>query len=506
MRVHKIKPGQITKGRSYKKTFKKCIGTGRMSLALREDYMENLRTVQREIGFDYIRGHGLFNDEMGVFRKSVQVGADGRIYFDEPLYVFKNILRIFDNFLSVGIRPFVEFGFMPSDMAAGDDSVFWWQGNVTEPGEMREWQLLVKRFMEACIDYYGEEEVKQWYFEVWNEPCANFWKPTKGKPEEAYWVLYEATASVVRHFGEEYRIGGPATQNQGLEWIPRFIDHCENRNIPLDYVSHHIYTGKSREFIGEFAYLKHMNPREALEKFEYVKGLSVDGTGENYPLHITEWNTSFSCIDPVHDKAWNAAYVAYLLTHVDHLVESYAYWVFCDVFEEADIPRALFHGGFGLLTENGIRKPVFHAFAFANRLKGQIIQLDDISCVTIDDDRHMAVLLFNPCFDPSEGDVMEIELSLPWEFDEAFVTKEAVDEERGNAHTAWVKMGRLRWPKAEAMEVIHKAQFPSFETERIQCVDGEVKIISQLPVNGIQFIEIKNVEVERMPYVGLKEA
>lgn len=502
MKAHVVNTCGKSEKHQYSKNFKKCIGTGRMSLALREDYMENLRMVQKEIGFDYIRGHGLFNDDMGVFRKSVQAGADGRITFQEPLYLYKNILRVMDNFLEVGIRPFVEFGFMPDDMAAGDGNVFWWKGNVTEPKVMEEWEELIKRFMETCIDYYGEDEVKQWYFEVWNEPCANFWKPTQGNSEEAYWELYDATATVVRSYGEAYRVGGPATQNQGLDWIPRFIKHCEDKNIPLDFVSHHIYSGKSRVFEGEFAYLEHMEPVEAVGTFQHVKDLADKSGEQNYPLHITEWNTSFSCIDPVHDTAWNSAYVAYLLTHADHMVDSYAYWVFCDVFEEADIPRALFHGGFGLLTENGIRKPVFHAFAFANRLKDTILHMDDISCVTMDDRGQLAILLFNPCNDGGES--VDVKLELPWIADEAFVMKQSVDHEHGNAHTAWERVGRPRWPKPHLMEVIKKAQYPKLHHAIHQSEVGKITINTKLPVNGIQLIEVMELVDEPMPYQGLR--
>ena len=35
-----------------------CIGTGRMDLALHKEYLDQLALVQKEIGFDYIRGHG----------------------------------------------------------------------------------------------------------------------------------------------------------------------------------------------------------------------------------------------------------------------------------------------------------------------------------------------------------------------------------------------------------------------------------------------------------------
>lgn len=504
MKNHKIviSSQKIPPVKKYHKNFKKCIGTGKMSLALRQDYQENLSIVQKEIGFEYIRGHGLFNDEMGVYRESIQVGATPVRKLENPIYSFKNILKVFDSFLALGIRPFVEFGFMPNDMAAGDSTVFWWKGNVTEPKDMALWETLIKKFLETAMAYYGEEEVKQWYFEVWNEPCVDFWQPTKGEREETYYRLYEATARTVKEVHKELRVGGPATQEQGIEWIPRFLDFCYQNNVPLDYVSHHIYTGKDRKFEGEFCYMKHMEPSETVGKYKRVFDMAENGPQGKMPLHITEWNTSFSCIDPMHDGEVNGAYVAYLLTHVDHMLTSYAYWVFCDVFEEADIPRALFHGGFGLLTENGIRKPSFHAFAFANRLKDTVIHLDEYTCVTTDDTGNYAVLLFNPAVNTDKGDALEIEISLPSTYKEMFVSKQTVDRDHGNAYEVWKKLGRSRWPDENQMEIIKRGQYPAVENNRIKTTDGYINIVAKLPVNGFQLIEIIVAEDFTHTYQG----
>ena len=85
-------------------------------------------------------------------------------------------------------------------------------------------------------------------------------------------------------------------------------------------------------------------------------------------MHISEFNTSYRPDNPVHDTAWNAAYLAPVLAGGGDLVDSFSYWTFCDVFEEADIPTSLFHGGFGLLTHRQLRKPTYHLYAFMARM------------------------------------------------------------------------------------------------------------------------------------------
>ena len=107
-----------------------CVGTGRMNLALRADYQDSLARVQREIGFTYLRGHGLLSDDMGVVRESTVGGRTHR------RHAFTYVDQVHDRLLSLGITPFVELGFMPTALASGGQTIFWWRGNVTPPREM----------------------------------------------------------------------------------------------------------------------------------------------------------------------------------------------------------------------------------------------------------------------------------------------------------------------------------------------------------------------------------
>ena len=91
------------------------------------------------------------------------------------------------------------------------------------------------------------------------------------------------------------------------------------------------------------------------------------------PMHITEFNTSYSPDSPVHDTTRNAAYIARLLACLGEMNESYSYWTFGDVFEEKGVPFTPFHGGFGLVANGCIPKPTFWTFAFFKELQGQCL-------------------------------------------------------------------------------------------------------------------------------------
>lgn len=100
------------------------------------------------------------------------IGAEGY------LFSFFNIDRIFDFLLRIGMRPFVEIGFMPSLMASGTQTWSHYRANVTPPKKWSDWSDLIVAFMKHLIDRYGLNEILTWNFEVWNEPnCCphDFW-------------------------------------------------------------------------------------------------------------------------------------------------------------------------------------------------------------------------------------------------------------------------------------------------------------------------------------------
>ena len=54
------------------------------------------------------------------------------------------------------------------------DEVFWWKGNNTPPKDMQKWNGLIKALIEHWRQRYGDAEIAQWYYEVWNEPDLSY--------------------------------------------------------------------------------------------------------------------------------------------------------------------------------------------------------------------------------------------------------------------------------------------------------------------------------------------
>ncbi|WEV36510.1 hypothetical protein OZX76_07170 [Lactobacillus sp. ESL0677] len=168
-----------------------CVGSSHAYTALRADYQKQLEKAHRELGFKYVRFHGIFNDEMSVCTE--MTGLDGISH--GMIYNFENIDTIFDFLLSIGMKPFVELGFMPECLASGKGKIFPYGGNNSMPKSDEQWQELISKFIKHILKRYGKEEVESWFFEVWNEPnLPLFFAGNK----DDYFHLYEITARAIK--------------------------------------------------------------------------------------------------------------------------------------------------------------------------------------------------------------------------------------------------------------------------------------------------------------------
>jgi xylan 1,4-beta-xylosidase len=337
--------------------FKECIGAGRANEGLRADWQRQLTMTKKDCGFKYIRMHGLLTDDMGVYKED----RNGK-----PEYNFQYIDVLYDFLLSIGMKPFVELGFMPKALASGPQTIFWWKGNVTPPKDYNKWSDLIRNLTQHFTERYGVDEIKTWYFEVWNEPnlSPGFWSST----QDEYFKLYKYTAQAIKNVNKEYRVGGPATA--GAAWVPEMIQFCTKNALPLDFISTHSY-GVNQGYLDEYG-----NSGTVLSRNRWsVSGDVINSRKQisnssmlNLELHYTEWSASYTPADPIHDSYQEAAYILEKLKQVDDAPNSMSYWVFTDIFEEPGPRFTPFHGGFGLLNYQSIKKPAYYSYSFLNKL------------------------------------------------------------------------------------------------------------------------------------------
>ncbi len=469
---------------SFDPYWSRCVGAGRANEALRAGWLEHMEMSQKNCGFQYVRFHGLFHDDMFPFVE----------WRGKYSYNWQYIDEVFDRLLDLNVRPFVELAFFPKHIAAEDSkTIFWWKGNVT-PAEdtFDKWYDLVKAFTQHCVDRYGIEEVRTWYFEVWNEPNLHvaFWDGTRSQ----YFELYKRSAQAVKEVDEQLKIGGPSTSNfvadgrndgevtepkpiptgdlNELEWtgvwIREFLEYCKNEKLPVDFISTHPYP---TDFPLDPAIGKNRDISRGVDSaFKDLTWLNEALKNSAYPdaeIHLTEWNTSPNSRDAMHDKLPAAAYIVKANLDCIGLTNSLAFWTFTDVFEEKGGGHSIFHGGFGMINYQGIVKPSYHAYRMLNQLGTEKLYSNDRVFVTRREDTNKVVALgYNypdeyatsvprGSLDPKikcSSKPMTLELTdlAPG----AMFKMEILDETSGNVLEYWKSMGSPEPPTREQVKLL----------------------------------------------------
>lgn len=474
-----------------------CIGTGRMGLALTQEYQEQLKLVQEEIGFRHIRGHGLFCDDMAIYQEYEE---DGETKVE---YNYTYLDRVMDSYSKVGLKPFLELGFMPEKLASGTQTVFCWKGNTTPPRDYGQWCQMVQALLRHLMERYGADEVVQWPIEVWNEPnLCGFWE---NADMEEYFKLFHRTFEAVKGVDVRFRVGGPAVCGGTDEkWIRAFMEYCHENKIPVDFVTRHHYTIEQPVHEGHYAYSELMKPEDGFANLRSSRDI-VDSFPEyrGLPIHITEFNTSYTPKGVIHDTNLNAAFIAHQLSRLGDVNESYSYWTFGDVFEELGVPFAPFHGGFGLVAEGCIPKPTFWTFAFYKKLQesgGSCVYKDDNLVVLKRRNGDYLGIAWNVAFTEDNtggqnGGGRRIEIFLPAGKEEyCFLTK-TVDEETCNPLKVWHDIGEPAHLTDMQKKLLRESARPYLWTERKRACDGRLCVELVLKKNAVVYFELNAGEV-----------
>ncbi len=462
---------------------KSCIGTGRLDLGLRKEYYEQLAKIQDDIGFSYIRGHGLFSDDMGIYQVYVEDGIE------IAEYNFTYADQVFDTYMELGIKPYVELGFMPDKLASGDQHIFYWKGNTTPPKDQKAWVQLVEASILHWIQRYGIDEVRTWYFEVWNEPnLPGFWKDADMM---AYFELYRHTTNAIKSCDDQLRVGGPAICGVDDErWLREFLKYCSREEVALDFITRHAYATEGPISQGHFQYQKLRSPEVFIHELKVSRDIidSFDAF-QGTEMHLTEFNTSYTPINPIHDTNLNGAYIARLLSEIGDYCSLYSYWTFGDVFEEFGIPFSLFSGSFGLLTYGSIPKPTFWTFQFFSDLGVTGLSRGDNHIATLGENGDIQLIAWN--INEVIHENLDMKIDIQVDGGEYLLVKKTVNEKVCNPLQDWVNMGGPKSPGKGDMKLLKETARPQITTESIIPTRGKITLELCLDANEVSYIELK---------------
>jgi len=493
-----------------KHNFKIFTSVSRAKELLYADVQEMLRELQKKVGFKYIKFHGILSDDMLVYKED---------YKGNPTYSFVFIDKALDFIISIGLKPLIEFTFMPKDLTNENaHSVFASKFYIGEPKDYDKWADLIRKLMLHLIDRYGIREVRSWLYCAWNEPDTTT-SLFGFKNDEDYYKLYKLTYDIVKGYSSQCQFGSPSiifSYKVYQDWIKKFLDYCFNNNCRPDFINIHYYDNDfTIDNISAHSPANPSHGRLNMDSESFNKAI-VDikkymndlGVGE-LPIYLTEWNLTVSHRNLLNDTVFKSCYLAKnLLENYDQL-DSFGYWVLTDLIEETQPSMSEFHGGLGLYTYHQIKKPHFYIFEFLNTLGNSFIDNGPGYFVA---KKHGCIQIilynyehFNHLFASGEtydmtylnrytpfSNLGKMKVSLMLEGFTArkcHIVEKIVNQKHGSAFDEWVSMSAPKIDE-QIIEYLKSICIPKMNTKDEEIINGKINISATLSPLEVRLIEI----------------
>lgn len=460
--------------------WEESIGSDRAGITLREDWRISARRAHQELGVKRVRFHGIFNDdEMGV-GPAQQLGPNA------AQFNFQNIDAVYDGILEIGLTPFIELSFMPGRLASGTSQFGVYRGNTSPPKSLEAWQAFIQLFIRHLQDRYGADVVRQWYFEVWNEPdLAFFWTGTKAQ----YFDLYVATATAIKAIDPAIKVGGPSTSK--VQWLPEFFAHCAESGAPVDFVSTHVYAGDNQQTVFGQAGLYKQN--DVIPAAMRLARQRIDeGPFPHAELWLSEWSSD------------SPAMMAHIIQGCLPLCHGMSFWQVGAPYEEVLVPNHIIKEGdnsWGIMAARNIPRPSFNTFKLLARLGDTAVQASGPAIASRTAEGHGAILVWNlaeatqPAGIPGAsserhvvGSARQVAVTIAGARPGQRVKVSYVDMARGSPFPAWRAMGSPQYPTRDQLAKLRAAaELPAPETRRL---GRHLDLTLDLPPEGVALIEL----------------
>jgi len=495
--------------------------------------MPNGRKLTAELGAlrpgdVFFRAHNLLTSGDGT--PALKWGSTG-VYREDakgnPIYDWKVLDEIFDTYLTNGVRPYAQIGFMPRDLSIKPEpyqhnwkpydrysDIF--TGWAYPPKDYEKWAELVYQWVKHCVDRYGQAEVEKWYWQVWNEANAGYWQGTR----EEFWKLHDYAIDAVRRALPTARVGGADSAGSGGNWTRAFIEHCVRGTnhvtgklgTPLDFVSFH--AKGSPKYVDTHVQMGIANQLRTIDdgfgivaSFPELKGIPIvigecdpegcaacqgDQLGyRNGTMYSSYTAASFGRFQELADRRG---------VNLDAALT----WAFTF---EGEPPFA----GFRQLASAGINHPVMNVFKMFSRMSGQRISVasdsaksledmmkngvrnsPDVSGLAALDHNRLSLMLWHYHDDDLPGPSAAIDLSvsgLPAEAKLQKLKHYRIDAEHSNAYEEWKKMGSPDKPDKRQLAKLEEASaLDTIESPSIKSSAGVSKLQLELPRQGVSLL------------------
>jgi xylan 1,4-beta-xylosidase len=496
---------------TYTPFWSKVINIGYATDLLISDMREQITVLQNEIGFMYARIWGLFSDDMNIENYTGDTFA----------YNFSNINKLLDFMIKNRLKPFIELGPKPKLVIRSIEQTVVFQKSSNR--SLEEWKNLIRAFLSHCIDRYGVEEVETWYFELWSNAMDSL--RTNGNSTSnivsdsklfgEYFKIFSFIKSMINEIIPGAKVGGCGlTMDLDNDTLDSFLKQWKLQSAQPDFFSINLFpievdNDKSRTLKKN---MLSTNADYISNKLNQIK-ISLQKAGfDKLELNVTEWNISISNRDFLNDSCFKAVYlIKNIIDNFDQQLNMLGYWMCSDIFSDFRDSKNLLHGGAGLITKSGIKKPSYYAFLMLKQLGAFLVARGDNYIVTKKTGDRYQIICYNyKDFDYSyylhpAGSIAISEqynifqnndpLQLTFEIHAVTNGKYRIKEQRlnrdhGSVLDEWLRFGSVDDMKQDEVEYLKQKCIPYMKVDHTYAEYNTIILTSELQPHEVKLFEL----------------
>lgn len=343
--------------------FWSCVVNAGSAYGLMQANIQNhLLFLKKELHFRYVRFWNIFSDQMMI-----------RSGIDDRQYNFEMIDLALDFLVEHDMVPFIDLGYRPETAVSQPGQTVFYRDDSIGYRTIEDWERLFRAFVDHVLRRYRTEQTGQWIFEFSKDPRG---ASGQIRAEYDFGELYRNCHMYVKEHLQGAKIGGiSAAVDSGNEELYHWLEDLRAHALTPDFVSILSFPYRSVEgkMEGESDSRRYAGDGWDVDQIRTVRrNLDRDGLSQ-VPIYVTEWNSFLSTRNFLNDSCYRAADFLHSAQKLWGLPESMGIWMSTDLVSRYVDTRRIANGGNGMVTRDGIPKPIFFAVCFLERMQGRVV-------------------------------------------------------------------------------------------------------------------------------------
>lgn len=477
----------------------KTLNLGFASLLLNAEYQRQTRILKQKLDFS----HGIIN---GLFAEGLKLLDDSMD--DNGKMNFVLLDQVLDFLVENQIHPFLviddQLNSMLKELNARDrlncKPVF---------RNLVQCRMMIRQLLEHIVYRYGMREVSQWHFSIWYNAFSN---TTLGLTC-SYTEVWDTVCREIKEQIPDAKIGGAGIgPSLSREEVLEFCQAWECASVKPDYIYFHIFPYRESKSKLKIEAVRLKMDDFVIQSISDMEAILQETAFSEVPLIVQEFNLSFVQRNAFNDMGAKAAIMARHMVQSIGEVKMVAYWPMSDLYAGDYDASRLLNGACGLISANGICKPVLYALQFVRGLQDIVVARGSHYIVTKDERDNYSVLLFNAkelnyvYYSKSESaikpddenqifenlDSLEIKLTLQNMPNKKYmVRKQIIGPGHGSVLDEWRELGTDTILAVSDLEYLRSRCVPFRKNEELVVENHEMVLMESLQAHEIMLLKIR---------------